>query len=267
LQPVNGNLEAWNRRLEYHLASDFYGMDAFLNGKNSIPEIDLALLGEMGGLNVLHLQCHFGQDSLSLARMGARVSGVDFSQPAIDKARQLAEQLGLEAQFHCCDVRDTLQRIARNSFDLVYTSYGTIGWLPELESWAQVIAGALKPGGRLVFVEFHPVLWMFDNELSGIRYAYHNDGPIIEEESGTYADPEAPISTTTTTWNHSLSEVIGVLLRAGLELKQLEELNFSPYRIFPDMIENHPGRYQIKAYQHRLPMVYALTAQKELSRD
>ena len=263
MQPVNGNLEAWNRRLEYHLVSDFYGMDAFLKGKNSIPEIDLALLGDVNGLDALHLQCHFGQDSLSLARMGARVSGVDFSQPAIDKARQLAEQLGLPAQFHCCDVRDTLQHIDSGSFDLVYTSYGTIGWLPELESWASVLAAALKPGGRLVFVEFHPVLWMFDNDLSNIRYAYHNDGPIIEEESGTYADPEAPITTTTTTWNHSLSEVIGALLGAGMELQQFQEYNYSPYAIFKDMLENQPGRYQIESYQGRLPMVYALGARKK----
>lgn len=237
-------------------------MEAFLKGKNSLPEIDLALLGDINGLDALHLQCHFGQDSLSLARMGARVSGVDFAQPAIDKARQLAEQLGLPAHFHCCDVRDTLQHIDRGSFDLVYTSYGTIGWLPELQSWAQVIAGALKPGGRLVFVEFHPVLWMFDNDLRTIRYAYHNDGPIIEEESGTYADPEAPIRTTTTTWNHSLSEVFGALLRAGMEIQLFEEYNFSPYPIFRNMIENQSGRFQIGIHQHRLPLVYALVAQR-----
>jgi SAM-dependent methyltransferase len=209
----------------------------------------------------LHLQCHFGQDSLSLARTGALVTGVDFSEPAIAKARELNLQLGLDADFVCCDVRETLQHV-RTSFDIVYTSYGTIGWLPELESWAQVIAGALKPGGRLVFVEFHPVVWMFDNDLRTIRYAYHNDGPITEEENGSYADADAPVTTTTTTWNHSLSEVVGALLRAGMELQQFEEYNFSPYPIFKDMIEYQPGRFQIRAYQHRLPMVYALVARK-----
>lgn len=264
MQPVNGNLEAWNRRLEYHLASDFYGMDAFLKGKNSIPEIDLALLGDINGLDALHLQCHFGQDSLSLARMGARVTGVDFSLPAIDKARQLAEQLGLAAQFHCCDVRDTLQHIDSGAFDLVYTSYGTIGWLPELDSWAQVIAGALKPGGRLVFVEFHPVLWMFDNDLSTIRYAYHNDGPIIEEESGTYAEPEAPITTTTTTWNHGLAEVFTALTQAGLQVVALDERDYSPYPVFPDSVEYQSGRYRIKRFDNKLPLVYSMQAIKPL---
>lgn len=260
---MNTNLEAWNHRLEYHLASDFYGMDSFLAGRNTLPEIDRALLGDIRGLDVLHLQCHFGQDSLSLARMGARVTGVDFSLPAIEKARQLAEQLGLAAQFHCCDVRDTLQHISRGSCDLVYTSYGTIGWLQELDSWASVIAAALKPGGRLVFVEFHPVVWMFDNALRNIRYAYHNAGPIVEEENGTYADPEAPITTTTTTWNHSLSEVVTALLQEGLALQRLEEFNFSPYPVFGNMLEYQPGKFQTILHQDRLPMVYAMEARKK----
>jgi SAM-dependent methyltransferase len=260
---MNTNLEAWNRRLEHHLASDFYGMESFLAGRNTLPAIDRSMLGDISGLDVLHLQCHFGQDSLSLARMGARVTGIDFSLPAIRKAQQLAEQLGLEAQFHCCDVRDTLQYIDRGSFDLVYTSYGTIGWLPELSRWAQVIAGALKPGGRLVFLEFHPVMWMFDNELLTIRYAYHNDGPIIEEESGTYADPEAPIVTTTTTWNHGLAEVVGALIGEGLELRRFEEYPHSPYPVFPEMLESEPGMFQTTRYANRLPMVYALEALKK----
>lgn len=258
---MKDNLEAWNQRLPVHLESDFYDLDSFLAGRNSLPEFDIRLLGDLRGKSLLHLQCHFGQDSLSLARMGARVTGVDFSEPAIAKAKELNRQLRLDADFVCCDVRETLQHIS-TTFDAVYTSYGTIGWLPELESWAQVIAGALRPGGRFLLVEFHPVVWMFGPDFTEIVYPYANAGPIIEEEKGSYADPDAPILTTTTTWNHSLAEVFNSLSGAGLQVIRLEELDYSPYPIFPEALEYQPGRFRMKRFGNMLPLVYAMEALK-----
>jgi SAM-dependent methyltransferase len=260
---MNQNLDAWNQRLEYHLKSDFYGMGSFLAGRDSLPEYDRLLLGDVKGKSLLHMQCHFGQDSLSLARTGALVTGVDFSEPAIAKARELNLQLGLDADFVCCDVRETLQHV-RTSFDIVYTSYGTIGWLPELESWAQVIAGALKPGGRLVFVEFHPVVWMFASDFTEIVYSYSNAGPILEEEKGTYADTDAPILTTTSTWNHGLAEVFTALTQAGLQVVTLDELDYSPYPVFPDSVQYQLGRYRMKRFDNKLPLVYSMQAIKPL---
>src|SRR5690606_19279998 len=131
-----------------------------LEGKNTLPEIDIELLGNIKGRSVLHLQCHFGQDSLSMARMGAKVTGIDLSDKAIEEAQKINAVLNLNAKFICCNVYDTLDHI-NNQFDIVYTSYGVIGWLPDLDKWATIISKSLKPGGKLIFVEFHPVVWMF----------------------------------------------------------------------------------------------------------
>ena len=151
------NKKLWDNKVASHVASDFYDMPAFLDGKNVLKPIELDLLGDINSESILHLQCHFGQDSLCLARMGAQVVGIDLSPKAIQKAQELNEELGLNAQFTCCDVYETRQYVSQK-FDTVFTSFGTIGWLPDLDKWAKVIADSLKPGGRLIFVEFHPVV-------------------------------------------------------------------------------------------------------------
>lgn len=256
------NKATWNKKTDVHIASDFYAMEAFKAGKSSLKEIELALLGDINGKSVLHLQCHFGQDTLSMARMGARVTGVDLSDRAIERATELAAQLGLEAEFVCCDVYDTLQHVTEK-FDIVYTTYGTIGWLPDLEKWAAVIAGALKPGGRLVFVEFHPVVWMFDYRFTEVAYPYFKAEPIIETETGTYADRGAELQNQTVSWNHGLAEVLGSLLGQGLRITRFNEYDYSPYPIFAESEEAAPGRYRVKGFGNKLPLVYALEAVKE----
>lgn len=160
------NRKSWNNRVDAHLASDFYDVNGFLQGKSSLNDIELQLLGDLNGKEVLHLQCHFGQDSLSMARLGAKVTGVDLSDKAIDAARNLAEQTHLAADFICCDLYELPQQLDKQ-FDVVFSSYGTIGWLPDLDKWAAVISCFLKPGGRLV-PKIHPVVWMFDDAFSEI---------------------------------------------------------------------------------------------------
>ncbi|TNE55657.1 MAG: class I SAM-dependent methyltransferase [Bacteroidetes bacterium] len=256
------NRESWNQRTKYHLDSEFYQMPAFLEGKTSLNEIELGLLGDIKGLKILHLQCHFGQDSVSLARMGAQVTGVDLSDASISQARELAQKCGQEVSFICCDLYDLPEHLDEQ-FDLVFTSYGTIGWLPDLRPWAQIVSRYLKPAGRFVFVEFHPVVWMFDNELKEISFDYFNTGPIVEEESGTYAEKEAPITLKTVTWNHELSDVVNKLIREGLEIRSLDEFDYSPYNCFNSMTEEEHGKFRISHLKHKIPMVYSLEALKK----
>jgi 2-polyprenyl-3-methyl-5-hydroxy-6-metoxy-1,4-benzoquinol methylase len=154
------NKDSWNKRTLAHVDSEFYDNESFIQGRNSLNEIELPFLQDIKGKRVVHLQCHFGQDTISLARMGAEVTGIDLSNEAIDQARKLAEQCKVNAEFICCDVFDTLQHVAEK-FDVVFASYGTIGWLPDINKWAHIVSSLLKPGGKLVFAEFHPVVWMY----------------------------------------------------------------------------------------------------------
>lgn len=256
------NRVLWNTKTPVHLNSQFYDLAGFLAGASSLKPIELGLLGGVQGKSILHLQCHFGQDSLSLARMGARVTGMDLSDTAIDKARELNEELGLDARFICCDIYD-LPAHLDETFDIVFTSYGVIGWLPDMERWAGIVNRYLRPGGRFVFVEFHPVLWMFDDDFQHFAYRYFNQGSIAFESEGTYADREAKLSDQGIGWNHSLGNVIQSLLDKGLQLTHFQEYDYSPYDCFPDMEESEPGRFRFRRHGDRLPMVYSLTASKE----
>lgn len=258
----NVNKKAWNKQVDVHVASEFYNVADFLKGNNSVPAIDLDLLGDIQNKNILHLQCHFGQDTLSLARLGANCTGIDLSDKAIEKAQELNKELGLNAKFICCDLYETPKHLDEK-FDIVYTSYGTIGWLPDLDKWAKVISHFLKPKGKLVFVEFHPVVWMFDDDFTKIQYHYHNNKPIIEENTGTYADKEANIKTNYISWNHSLAEVFQSLLNNGLQIESFNEYDYSNYNCFKETIEFEPNKFRIKHLENKIPMMYSLVATKK----
>jgi SAM-dependent methyltransferase len=256
------NKKSWDSRVDAHVESSFYDMPSFLQGQSSLKEIETELLGDVAGKSILHLQCHFGQDTLSLQRMGAQCVGVDLSGKAISKARELNERLDLEARFIECDVFDTPNHL-REKFDIVFTSYGTIGWLPDLDKWASVIDHFLKTGGKLIFVEFHPVVWMFDDDFQKIAYAYHKSEPIVEETEGTYADRDADeVEGKTISWNHGLSEVIQALLKRGLTIQSFAEYNYSPYDCFRHTVEFEPGKFRIKHLGDKIPMVYSVVAGK-----
>ena len=256
------NRQSWNTKTEVHLQSEFYDLEGFMNGKTSLNEIELNLLGNINGKTILHLQCHFGQDTISLSRLGATVTGVDLSDKAIESAKQIAAKTDSTAAFICCDMYDLPNHLAQ-PFDIVFTSYGTIGWLPDLDKWAKIVSRFLKPNGQFVFVEFHPVVWMFDDNFDKIGYRYFNSGAIIETESGTYADKNAPITQEYVMWNHGLSEVINSLLNNGLQLQQLNEYDYSPYNCFNKTIEFEPKKYRIEHLENKIPMVYAVVAKKK----
>ncbi|MCT3897513.1 class I SAM-dependent methyltransferase [Elizabethkingia anophelis] len=258
------NRKSWNTKTEAHIESDFYDMKGFLSGKTSLNTIELQHLDNLSGKSVLHLQCHFGQDSISISKLGADVVGVDFSDVAIDKAQQLAKKMGTNTRFICSDVYD-LPNHLDEQFDVVFSSYGTIGWLPDLNLWAKVVSKFLKPRGKFVFVEFHPVAWMFDDNFEKIDYRYFNSGEIVEVSQGTYADQHADIEIKTVSWNHSLAEVMSSLLQNGLEIISFEEFDYSPYNNFKNMVEAAPRKFRIAHLDNKIPLIYALTAVKKLN--
>jgi len=173
IKHISANKELWNKRVAVHLKSDFYDLPSFKAGNTSLNNIELQALGNVKGKSLLHLQCHFGMDTLSWAREGAIVTGVDFSAAAIEEAGLLAKETGLDAKFICSDIYDLPQNL-NEKFDIVFTSYGVIGWLPDLDKWAPVISHFLNPEGVFFIAEFHPVLWMMDDGFSFLKHSYFN---------------------------------------------------------------------------------------------
>ena len=205
------NKNAWNNKTKVHLKSSFYNIEGFKKGNSSLKFIELEEVGDVKDKTVLHLQCHFGQDSLSWQRLGAEVTGVDFSEESIKAATELNEELNLDAKFICSNIYD-LENHLDEQFDIVFTSYGTIGWLPDLKEWGRLISRYLKPGGIFYIVEFHTMLWMFDDDFKNIECSYFNYGEIKDEATGTYADVNAPLKQIQYGWNHPLSEIINSLI-------------------------------------------------------
>ncbi len=255
------NRKTWNKKVAVHTQSDFYDIETFKKGESSLNHYELHALGDVKGKSLLHLQCHFGQDTLSWARLGAHCTGVDLSDEGIAFAKALAQEIETPATFVCCNVLDTSAHVSEH-FDIVFTSYGVIGWLPDLKPWAQVIAERLHSGGVFYMVEFHPLVWMFDY-TSGkpiLKYGYHQKEAIYEEYEGTYADMSSPMISKEYGWNHGLSEVINALIEAGLRIEYLREQDESPYNVLPDLIANENGLYITK--DRLYPLLFELKASK-----
>ncbi len=262
LDYININKQTWNNKTDVHIASEFYDMKSFLDGKSTLNTIELELLGDIKGKSVLHLQCHFGQDTMTLTRMGGKVTGVDLSDKAIERAKEFTAQLSLDTTFVCCDIYDTPKYIDEK-FDIVFTSYGTIGWLPDLDKWANIVSNFLKPDGKFIMADFHPVVWMYDYDFAAVFYSYFNVEPIIEEETGTYAEKEADLSAKTIGWNHPISEILNALINNSLEINCFNEYDYSPYNCFNETEEFEPNKFRIKKFENKIPMVYAIKASKK----
>lgn len=257
----NENLRLWDAWTQLHFASAFYDVEGFRRGGVRLTEIELGEVGTVAGKSLLHLQCHFGLDTLSWARLGARVTGVDFSARAVDHARRLAEDLALDARFIECDVYH-LPEVLQEQFDIVFTSYGVLPWLPDLDRWAHIAAAFVKPGGFLYLAEFHPAFDML-SDSGELQFPYFNRGPIWSEVTGSYAGGTLANTQRECTWSHALSEVIGALLGAGLRLEFLHEHSFSPYPIAPHLEEVRPGRWMVRGRHGDLPIVYSLKARRD----
>ncbi|MEO0424727.1 MAG: class I SAM-dependent methyltransferase [Pseudomonadota bacterium] len=250
------NRAGWDRRAEAHFQSSFYDVDGFLAGNTSLREIELAELPQVQGKRLLHLQCHFGLDTLSLSRRGASCTGVDLSPTAIDKARELAARACLDAEFVCSNVYDYVRSEHTDPFDIVFTTYGVLCWLPDLDRWAKVVAENLSPGGIIYLAEFHPVIDL----LSGWGYFGAGTPDVVEE--GTYTDGGEAVRTTLATWAHPLSRVLTALIDQGIVVQRVSEYAFSPYDCFDGLVEREPGRFYRQHEGKDAPLVYTITGRK-----
>lgn len=249
------NKTGWDKRAKAHFGSKFYDVEGFLAGNTSLKEIELAELPDVDGKKLLHLQCHFGLDTLSWARKGAICTGVDISPVAIKQARELAEKTQLNAEFDCSDVY-SYKRKNKEAFDIVFTSYGTICWLPDLNKWAEIIASNLATGGTFYMAEFHPVY----DIIAGYSY-FTPTVPDVEDE-GTYTENGADVVTKLATWAHPLSSVVNALVGVGIQIEQLNEFPYSPYNCFEGMIEKEPSRYCLSHKGQYIPIVYSIIGKK-----
>ncbi|MDO5971651.1 class I SAM-dependent methyltransferase [Flavivirga aquimarina] len=255
------NKRTWNEKVAIHAKSDMYHLDDFKKGKSSLMPYELEALRDVHGKSLLHLQCHFGQDTLSWSRLGAKCTGVDLSDEGIKLAQRLNTELNLNAEFVCCNVLNTSEFV-RDTFDIVFTSYGVIGWLPDLKPWGQMIAERLKKGGAFFMAEFHPIVWMFDylEDKPVMKYGYMQDDVIYEEYEGTYANQESKMISKEYGWNHGLGEVVSALTEAGLHIEYLKEYDESPYDVLTGLEKTESGMYVTKDKLY--PLIFTLKATK-----
>jgi len=266
------NRANWDERVPAHAASPDYGVDQFVADPERISDVvrfDLPLLGDVSGLRAVHLQCHIGTDTISLARLGARMSGLDFSPPAIEQGRELARRTGLEIDFHEADVYDAVEVLGAGGYDLVFTGIGALGWLPSVERWARVVAGLLKPSGRLFIREGHPMLWALDDVprdgVLAVNFPYFEmTEPMVFDEGGTYVETDVEFTHNVThEWNHGLGEIVTALLDAGLDLTGLVEHDSVPWEALPgQMTKDDAGEWRLAERPERLAASYTLQAVK-----
>ncbi|MBK7231260.1 MAG: class I SAM-dependent methyltransferase [Saprospiraceae bacterium] len=258
----NINQKLWDKRTGVHVKSDFYKTDAVIAGESSLTEIENFYLPDVSGKSLLHLQCHFGLDTISLARKGAKCTGLDFSSEAIQLARQLSEKAKVDVQFVEANVYD-LPKLNLGLFDMVFISYGTIGWLPDLDRWASGISNSLKSGGQFYFAEFHPCLYMFEFNTGQLDYSYFNTGEAIEEWcESSYTGTDDKVSMPSWFWQHSIEETVNALIKHGLQIESFHEVPWSPYNCFPNMKEIQSGRYYYGPEKARIPHVLVINARK-----
>lgn len=260
----------WDERTPLHVASPLYDVDGFRAGRESLRPFELELLGDVSGLRLVHLQCHFGLDTLGWARHGASVVGLDFSEVAVDAANDLAAELDLDGHFVCADVYDAVAALEGERFDVVYTGFGALNWLPDLDAWAEVVLALLKPGGRLLLAEFHPFSWVFGAGRDGDRFEviddYFSDEPFVEESAGSYADLDAATANNRTIEHqHPLGSILGSLVRRGLVVEAYEEYDHTLFPQFP-WLEHHAdtGSWHVAEGRPRVPLMFALRARRPL---
>ena len=260
----------WDDRVPAHVASPDYGVARFRDDPtylSSVVQFDLPRLGDVRGLDTVHLQCHIGTDTVSLGRLGANVTGLDLSEPALVAGRELAVAAGIDATFVQAELYDAPTALAGRSFDLVYTGVGALCWLPDIDRWAGVVSSLLRPGGRLHIREGHPVLWaLSDARPDGLLVLdlpyFEQHDPVVWDEGGTYVQTETVFSQNITNeWNHGLGEIVSALLRHGMQISMLEEHDSIPWEAFPGQMKDvGGGEWRVAERPERLPHSYTLQA-------
>jgi len=260
---IETNRSLWDGWTEINKKSCLYDLESFKAGKNRLKSIELEELTDVSGKTMLHLMCHFGMDTMSWARMGAKVTGIDFSPEAISLAKSLSEELNIPARFIETELYD-LPEILDEKFDIVFTSYGVKAWICDTPKWARLIARYLKPGGTFYMVEFHPILGMFDDDGEKLEYPYfYSPKPIKYVAEGNYADPGHDFKHDAYEWFHSLGEIVTALISAGLKIEYLHEFPYSPTNCCSFFTEFSPGKYVIENYPNLVPLVFSIRAIRE----
>lgn len=258
------NRDNWDSRVPVHAASEFYDLPGFREGAGTLRDFELAELGEVSGKRLLHLQCHMGQDTLSWARLGAEVTGLDFSAAAVQVARGLARDIGVadRAAFVVHDVYEAPSALGAERFDIVYTGLGALVWLPDLRRWAEAVATLLVPGGVLYLAEFHPLTEMLGEDGGTVVRDYFDTRAESFDNAYTYTDGPRVESTVSVQWHHTLGEVVTALARAGLRIDFLHEHATTVFRRYPVLEPAPPGRYAFPPGHPRTPLMYSLHATK-----
>jgi len=266
------NLASWDERAAAHAASPDYAVSRFADDPSFLSEVvsfDLPRLGDVAGLDAVHLQCHIGTDTVSLARLGARMTGLDFSPSALEQGRRLATAVGLDVEFVESDLYAAPEALGTERFDLVYTGVGALCWLPDIRRWAEVVRSLLRPGGRLFIREGHPVLWaLADTRSDGLMVLefpyFEQEEATVWNEGGTYVETDQVFTNNVThEWNHGLGEIVTALLAQGFELTMLEEHDSIPWDAFPgQMTQIGGGEFRLTDRPERLPHSYTLQARR-----
>jgi SAM-dependent methyltransferase len=266
------NRANWDERAPAHAASPGYALDRFLADPDHLSKVvrfDLPRLGDVAGLRGVHLQCHIGTDTISLHRLGARMTGLDFSGASLEQARQLAAATNANVDFVESDVYDAPAALGEGGFDLVYTGVGALCWLPDIRRWARVVSALLRPGGRLFLREGHPMLWaLADSREDGllvVEYPYfERPEPTVWDEPGTYVETDVAFQHNVThEWNHGLGEIFTALLDEGFDLTMLEEHDSAPWNALPGQtVSDEHGEWRLANRPWRLAQTYTLQARK-----
>jgi SAM-dependent methyltransferase len=256
------NRANWDSRVPVHLASSFYDLAGFRAGASTLRPLEISEVGPVAGLSLVHLQCHIGLDTLSWARRGAVVSGLDFSAPAIAAASSLSLDLGLPATFVVADVYDAVAAFGGQRFDIVYTGIGALVWLPDVSGWARVVAGLLAPGGFLYLVEGHPFAQILDSDACGLSVArdYFDASPQVDDYPYTYTSGPALSHPRQVEFQHGLGEIVTSLASAGLRIEFVHEFDFDLFQRFDSLQRREDGTYLLPTGQPRVPMMYSLRA-------
>lgn len=264
------NLAGWENRVDIHTGPRGYDIEGLLGDRSRISNtvrLDQPLLGDISGLDVVHLQCHLGTDTLSLARLGAKsVTGLDFSPKAIAHCRTLFERSGTQGRFVVADVHDA-PTVLGDQYDLVYASVGAINWIPSMQRWMKVAASLLRPGGRLYLRDVHPMAMVIDPESDGelrLRYPYGETAePVTMQADKTYVGDGTKLTAKTThEWSHGIGEIVQGAVDAGLVIAQLREHFFADWQAYPSMIEVEPGKYVLPEAPERVPLLFTLITRK-----
>ena len=274
---LKNNKALWNEITPIHAQSAFYDLEGFKKGNSSmLCPVEFEEMGDVNRKSLLHLQCHFGMDTLSWARQGANVTGVDFSDKAIDLARSLSKELGIEAEFICSDIYDLPEKLS-GKFDIVYTSGGVLCWLPDLKRWAEIISHFLKPGGFFYILEGHPFSCVFDDSPDAtelkIQYSYfHTPEPTKWEPQCDYTspvkgslkwindDPDAVVTHGSYEWTHDLGDIINSIISSGLRIEFLHEFPAIFYKCYPFMKQDKDGWWRLEG--DKIPLTFSIKAIK-----